>query len=48
MFRSVDGKVDVVPSIYKTKGLVFDKALKPPFATTPKTANPPVNPNGYS
>jgi len=45
MFKSVDGKVEIVPSIYQTKGLIYDKALKPPVQA-PALKNPERNPNG--
>ena len=45
MFKSVDGKVEVIPSIYQTKGLIFDKALKPPVQSL-ALENPPLNPKG--
>jgi hypothetical protein len=47
MFHSEKGKVEAIPSIYQTKGLVFDKALKPPVSAVPNLKNPAVNPNGY-
>ena len=30
MFQSVNGEVKIVPSLYKTKGLISDIALQPP------------------
>jgi hypothetical protein len=30
MFQSVKGEVKIVPSLYKTKGLISDIALHPP------------------
>ena len=47
MFKSVEGKVSVVPSIYKTKGLIYDVALKPPVLRKTSVKNPKAPENGY-
>ena len=46
MFKSVEGKVVALPSVYKTKGLGHDIALKPPASAHIATKeNPTPAPN---
>jgi hypothetical protein len=47
MFKSVEGQVSVVQSIYKTKGLINDIALKPPVLRKTSVKNPTAPANGY-
>ena len=46
MFKSVDGKVVALPSVYSTKGLGRDIAVKPPASAHIATKeNPTPAPN---
>ena len=46
MFQVEEGKTNPIQSIYKTKGLIRDIALKPPAHTKKPFTNPPA-PNAY-
>jgi hypothetical protein len=48
-FQVRESTTTAIPSIFKNKSIIFDKALKPPASATKPFKNPEVAPeNGYT